>query len=78
MKTVNLHAAKTQLSRLIADAENGEEIVLARAGKPVAKIVPITKALPPRKLGALKGKIVIRDDFDDLPLEIAEAFGIKH
>ncbi len=43
----------------------------------VKKAVSRTKELPPRKLGALKGKIVIRDDFDDLPPEIAEAFGIK-
>ncbi len=77
MKVVNLHAAKTQLSRLVADAESGEEIILARAGTPVVKLVAIKGGLKRRKPGALKGKIVIHDNFDELPPEIAEAFGLE-
>src|SRR3989304_5558127 len=57
MKPVNIHEAKTQLSRLVEAASGGEEVVLARAGKPVAKIVPIRKQAGKRKPGALKGKI---------------------
>jgi len=64
MIEVNIHEAKTQLSRLIAKVEQGEEVVIARAGEPVAKLV---RAEPPkrsRKLGAYAGKIWIADDFD--------------
>jgi prevent-host-death family protein len=57
VKSVNIHQAKTQLSRLVEAASEGEEVVLARAGKPVAKIVPIRKHAGKRKPGALKGRI---------------------
>ena len=71
MDTVNIHAAKTQFSRLIERVEAGEEITVARAGKPVAKIVPIKPEPPPRKLGLMKGRIWIAPDFDDpLPPEM--------
>jgi len=56
MKSVNIHEAKTQLSRLVEAASEGEEVILARAGKPVARIVPIRKG-GRRKPGALKGRI---------------------
>jgi prevent-host-death family protein len=62
MKTVNVHQAKTHLSRLIDAAAAGEEIVIARAGKPVVRLVAIAGNEGPRRLGALKGKIVERDD----------------
>jgi len=55
----------------------GDEVILAKAGKPVAKIVPYVGAARPRKPGALAGKIRIAGDFDSLPDEIAEAFGMK-
>ena len=78
-KTVNIHAAKTRLSSLIAEVEKGGEVVIARAGKPVAKLVPIRR--PPRRpkrrnlAGFLKGKIRIGPDFDDpLPEDILAAF----
>ena len=75
MDTVNVHEAKTHLSRLLDRVEQGEEILVARNGKPVAKLVPA--AAPPRKPGAWKGKIRIAEDFDDpLPPEILETFGI--
>ena len=57
MKPVNIHEAKTQLSRLVEAATEGEDVVLARAGKPVARIVPIRKGTGRRTPGALKGKI---------------------
>lgn len=62
----NIHAAKTHLSKLLVDVENGEEIVIAKAGKPIAKLVPFSDGpVEPRKPGRLKGKIVIRDKQDD-------------
>ena len=74
---VNIHDAKTNLSRLIARAEAGEEIIIARAGKPVARLTAIPKLKEPRKPGLLKGKIWIADDFDDyIPEEFKDAFGI--
>jgi prevent-host-death family protein len=73
--TVNIHEAKTQLSKLVERAEAGHETVIARAGKPVAKLVPLPKAGSVRKLGALKGRIQVPADFDAaLPTEIAAAF----
>lgn len=73
---INVHEAKTQLSKLLARVEAGEEIVLARAGKPVAKLVPyVAPEAEPRKLGVLAGQIWIADDFDDpLPWEIQRYF----
>jgi prevent-host-death family protein len=57
MKPVNIHEAKTQLSKLVEAATEGEEVILARAGRPVARIVPIRKGTGRRTPGALKGKI---------------------
>ena len=64
MIEVNIHEAKTQLSRLIARVEEGEEVIIARAGEPVAKLVRAEPAKGTRKLGAYAGKIWIADDFD--------------
>lgn len=70
-----MHEAKTHLSRLVERVENGEEIVIGRAGRPVAKLVPYDAPRAPRKLGGLEGQIVIHDDFDDpLPEDIQAAF----
>jgi prevent-host-death family protein len=71
---VNVHAAKTQLSRLLERVEAGEEIVIGRAGKPVAKLVPFISDRPKRVFGALKGQIAIHGDFDDLDAEIEREF----
>jgi prevent-host-death family protein len=72
---VNMHEAKTHLSRLVERVEAGEEIVIGRAGKPVAKLVPYQEERVQRRPGALKGKIWIADDFDDdLPAEVLESF----
>jgi prevent-host-death family protein len=65
MKTVNIHEAKTHLSRLVEEAAEGKEIVIAKAGKPRARLVPCAPARKkPRKLGWMKGQIWISDDFD--------------
>ena len=75
MKTYNVHAAKTHLSRLIEEAAAGEEVVIARAGKPVARLLPFEARAEPRRPGLMKGKIWIAEDFDDpLPEEIMAAF----
>ena len=75
MQTVNIHEAKTQFSKLIEAVSQGEEIVIARAGKPAARLVPLQAIKPVRKPGALKGKIRIADDFDaPLPADILAAF----
>jgi prevent-host-death family protein len=73
-KAVNIHEAKTHLSRLVERVEAGEEITLARAGRPVARIVPFTHRREPRKLGLWKGRVVIHPNFDDPLPEFEEAF----
>ena len=75
MAAVNIHEAKTHLSQLIERAERGEEIVIARAGKPVAKLVPFMAERKPRESGFMKGQLWMSDDFDDpLPPEILKGF----
>ena len=71
---VNVHAAKTNLSRLLEQVEAGEEIVIGRAGKPIAKLIPYVPDRPKRIFGALKGQIVIHGDFNDLDAEIQQDF----
>jgi prevent-host-death family protein len=78
MKTVNIHAAKTHFSALVEEAAAGEEIIIAKAGKPVARLVPLEKKNDrSRTFGMLKGKIRISDDFDGpLPRGILRCFGV--
>lgn len=74
MRTVNIHEAKTHFSKLVDAVIHGHEIVIAMAGKPVAKLGPISKQ-PKRKLGVLKGKIKVAKDFDaPLPEDILSDF----
>lgn len=74
-KPVNIYEAKTQLSRLVERAAAGEEIIIARAGKPRARLVALPSKPPKRVPGLLKGKIWISDDFNDpLPDDILAAF----
>ncbi|MET0230426.1 MAG: type II toxin-antitoxin system prevent-host-death family antitoxin [Rhodanobacteraceae bacterium] len=74
MTTLNIHAAKTQFSRLIEEVEDGEEVVIAKAGRPVARLVPI-RNITRRKLGVLAGRLIVPDDFDaPLPDEVLAAF----
>ena len=65
MITVNIHQAKTNLSKLLQEVMNGQEVIIARAGVPIAVIQPIQPLKPKRKPGALAGKITISPDFDD-------------
>ena len=75
MTTVNIHEAKTHLSKLLARVSQGEEIVVAKAGKPIAKLVPIEAPRQPRTPGSAKGRIVIHDSFDaPLPDDLLDAF----
>jgi prevent-host-death family protein len=71
---VNIHEAKTHLSRLVDRAAAGEEIVIARAGKPVARLVAYVPRSPDRELGAWRGKVWIAPDFDDADDEIGRLF----
>lgn len=72
--TVNIHEAKTHLSRLVQRAAAGEEIVIAKAGEPVARLVPMGPNRQPRRLGGMRGRIVIHDGFDVLPDDVLAAF----
>jgi prevent-host-death family protein len=74
MVVVNIHEAKTQLSRLLERVERGEEIVIGRAGKPVAKLVPYQPKRRPRKPGGWEGRVWMAEDFDELPPELIRAF----
>lgn len=70
-----MHEAKTHLSRLVERVEAGEEIVLARAGRPVARLVAYQARREPRRPGFWKGRVVIRPDFDAPLPEFVDAFG---
>lgn len=78
MPTVNIHEAKTHLSRFVDQAAAGEEILIARAGKPVARLVALaTDTREPRTLGLAKGRFTIPEDFDRLHEKaIQEMFGL--
>ncbi|MEE8602184.1 type II toxin-antitoxin system Phd/YefM family antitoxin [Euzebya tangerina] len=70
---VNMHDAKSSLSRLIRKVEDGEEVLIGRNGKPVARLVPYV-ARPGRRPGRLAGKITVEPDFDQTPPEVIRAF----
>ena len=70
----NTDEAKPDLSRLVERVAAGEEIVIGKAGRPVAKLVPYQEAMGPRSPGAWAGRVRIGPDFDELPLEAAAAF----
>jgi prevent-host-death family protein len=74
MHQVNVHEAKTNLSKLLEKTANGEEVIIAKAGKPVAKLVKYKEKLKPRQPGLWKGKIWVSDDFDDEDEEINKLF----
>ncbi len=72
---INLYEAKTRLSNLVDRAAAGEEIIIAKAGKPMARLVPLAQPRPVRKPGGWEGKVWIADDFDDpLPDDIMAGF----
>jgi prevent-host-death family protein len=76
MMITNISEAKAQLSALIEKVLAGQEVIIGKAGKPVAKLVPYERSQVPRRPGALRGKIKIGEDFDDLPQDMAKAFGV--
>ncbi|CAN1536353.1 Phd Antitoxin of toxin-antitoxin stability system [Caulobacteraceae bacterium] len=75
MRTVNIHEAKTHLSRLIEDAMDGEAFVIAKAGKPMVKVTRIDAPAPDkvRRLGFMAGRILVPDDFDQMGGDTVEA-----
>ena len=75
-KPINIHEAKTHLSRLVERVEAGEEITLARAGRPVARLVPYRHRQEPRTLGMWKGKVWVAEDWDspETNAEVAQLF----
>jgi prevent-host-death family protein len=75
MRQINIHKAKTHLSQLVEDAARGEEIVIAKAGKPTARLVGMATAQQPRRRGLLKERITIAAEFDaPLPDHILDTF----
>lgn len=78
MTQFGMHEAKTKLSQLVERAEAGEDIVIARNGTPVARLVPVPKVASRKSVfGIWRGKVEMADDFDELPDDLAEAFGMK-
>ena len=75
MKTVNIHEAKTHLSRLLERAAAGEPFIIAKAGKPLVRVLPIEPVSkgPPRRVGFLKGHFSVPDDFDTMGKDEIEA-----
>jgi len=76
MQITNISEAKAQLSALIEKVTAGEDVIIGKAGKPVARLIRYERNRQARQPGALKGKIKIADDFDNLPEDIAKVFGI--
>jgi prevent-host-death family protein len=74
----NIHDAKTNLSRIIDRVEHGEEIIISRAGVPVAKVVPLVRGVNRTGRGSLRGSLVITDDWDsaEVNASVAEGFGV--
>lgn len=77
MLITNISEAKAQLSSLIEKVKSGEDVIIGKAGKPVARLVKYEIKGVLRKPGALRGKIKIEADFDELPSDIAKAFGME-
>ncbi|MDQ3054669.1 MAG: type II toxin-antitoxin system Phd/YefM family antitoxin [Actinomycetota bacterium] len=71
---INIHEAKTHLSRLVERAAAGEEIIIGKAGRPRARLVAYTEKFRPRQPGALRGRLWIADDFDETPDSLLDAF----
>jgi prevent-host-death family protein len=76
MEIANIPEAGSQLSELVERAMNGEEVIIARAGQPMVRLVPIHADQSPRQGGQWKGRVRMAEDFDTLPDDIAAAFGV--
>jgi len=74
--TVNIHEAKTHLSKLLQHVKMGDEVLICKAGEPLAKLVPLAP-LQKRQAGALAGKMWVADDFDEMPEELKKYFGME-
>lgn len=74
MKRVNIQEAKTHLSRLVEEAVAGEEIVIAKAGRPLVRLTPWRPDRAPRKLGGWEGRVWIAEDFDDASPDVVALF----
>jgi prevent-host-death family protein len=70
----NVHEAKTHLSRLLEQVEAGEEVIIARAGRPIARLVPFAPAVEPRQPGTMRGRITMSPDFDATPEWLIDEF----
>jgi prevent-host-death family protein len=73
-QTINIHEAKTRLSQLIQQVEEGDEIIISRANKPIARLVAYLEKSQPRRLGEANGMVEIMPDFDQLPEDFMEHF----
>jgi prevent-host-death family protein len=73
-KTINIHEAKTHLSRIIEEVANGAEVIIAKAGEPMARLIPIAAKPRPKNLGLLRGKIKVPDDFNSPVPEVIADF----
>jgi prevent-host-death family protein len=76
MVVKNISEAKAELSALIEEVQKGGDVILAKAGKPVARLTAYRGPAGPRTPGSMRGEIWIADDFDELPPDMAEAFGV--
>jgi prevent-host-death family protein len=72
MRTVNIHEAKTHLSRLVEAAAKGEPFIIAKAGKPLVKVVPVDAPTAPKRFDFMKGQFTVPDDFDTMDQEEIE------
>jgi prevent-host-death family protein len=78
MDIINIHEAKTHLSRLVDDAVHGESFIIAKAGTPLVKVVALDAPEEPKRIGFLEGEILVPDDFDTMGAdEIAALFGMR-
>lgn len=71
----NVHEAKTHFSKILEAVATGEEVIISKAGEPVAKVIPLAGKVHRTDYGSLKGRITVADDFDELPEGWDEAFG---
>lgn len=77
VRIVNIRDAKTNLSRMVDQAARGESVIIAKAGKPMVKVVPLHQPTPPTRLGFMSGQFTVPDDFDRIgQTEVEEAFGL--
>ncbi len=77
VRTINIHDAKTHLSRLVDQAAKGEPFIIAKAGKPLVKVVPLDQPAAPTRLGFMSGQFTVPDDFDRMgQAEIEDMFGL--